>query len=141
MARAVAFILLFLLLLAGVGFLMRDQEPVRGWLPREWRGAPTAPPAQAKSNPITPSHPAGVRKCKRGAEVLYTSGDCPAGSSEQSIERGAVNVLPAPGGNAQNAGASGGASGSETATDKLGEAMGRDRARETRERGVDRATR
>lgn len=136
MARAVAFILLFLLVLAGVGFLMRDQEPVRTWLPREWRGAPPPAPQAKAQNPVTPSRPAGVHKCRRGAEVLYTSDAvCPPGSTEQAVERGAVNVLPS-GGNEAKAAPQG-----ETAADKLGEAMGRERARETRDRTVDRATR
>ncbi len=42
-----------------------------------------------------PAAPARMRKCLRGAEVLYTDGNCPSGSVEKTVERGSLNVLPA----------------------------------------------
>lgn len=45
-----------------------------------------------------PATPVGVRKCLSGAEVLYTQGDCPAGSRERDLTGGTVNVMPSPAG-------------------------------------------
>ena len=36
----------------------------------------------------------GVRKCRRGETVIYTDGDCPAGSREFAVTGGAVTVVP-----------------------------------------------
>lgn len=36
----------------------------------------------------------GMRKCKRGNDVIYTDGDCPAGSKEVNIKGGSVTVVP-----------------------------------------------
>lgn len=37
---------------------------------------------------------AGVRKCRQGEQVIYTDGDCPAGSREHAVNGGAVTVVP-----------------------------------------------
>jgi hypothetical protein len=49
-------------------------------------------PGSPSSAPATP--PAGLRKCLRGTEVLYTNEACPAGSEAQRVN-GAVTVVPA----------------------------------------------
>ena len=54
---------------------------------------PSAVPAKA---PASPSPSGGVRKCVVKGAVLYTNGDCPAGSREQAVSGGTVNVLAAP---------------------------------------------
>lgn len=36
-----------------------------------------------------------MRKCVAGAAVVYTDGDCPAGSQPQLLSGGTVSVLPA----------------------------------------------
>lgn len=37
----------------------------------------------------------GVRKCRQGETVVYTDGDCPAGSREFAVTGGVVTVVPA----------------------------------------------
>lgn len=54
-----------------------------------------AAPAPSKPSPQATSG-GGVRKCVVKGEVLYTNGDCPAGSREQAVSGGTVNVLAAP---------------------------------------------
>lgn len=36
----------------------------------------------------------GLRKCQRGAQVVYTDGLCAPGATEVPVSRGTVNVLP-----------------------------------------------
>lgn len=126
-----------LLLIAGAIWLMRDQEPVKSLLPAELRPAPPAPlPSTAKPRSTAP--PAGVHKCVRNGEVLYTSEPCAPGSAEKAIDRGAVNVLPAPGDAAQPAKP---ANASQKGPDKLNEMMGKKEAAEARDQRVDKLTR
>lgn len=42
-----------------------------------------------------PASATGVRKCRRGASVTYTNGECPPGSREEAVDAGTVTVLPA----------------------------------------------
>jgi len=63
--------------------------------------SPTTPAMPSAS----PAPKSGVRKCIVKGEVLYTNGDCPAGSREQAVSGGTVNVLAAP--NASTSAASG----------------------------------
>lgn len=78
--------LLWILLLgAGLAALLwwqRGQPPLRQWLPA---AAVTAPQSGA----------APLRKCRRGAELLYTNGECPRGSREEALDGGSLSVLPA----------------------------------------------
>lgn len=43
----------------------------------------------------TRTGPTGVRKCRQGEKIVYTDGDCPAGSREVTVNGGAVTVVPA----------------------------------------------
>lgn len=36
-----------------------------------------------------------LRKCRRGAQIEYTNGPCPAGTREEGVGAGTVTVLPA----------------------------------------------
>lgn len=55
-----------------------------------------AAPTQAQQAPAGRiSGVAGVRKCVRGGEVVYTSESCPPGHAEQTMQRGTVNVVTA----------------------------------------------
>jgi hypothetical protein len=78
--------LLWILLLgAGLAALLwwqRGQPALREWLPA---AAVATPKANA----------APLRKCRRGAELLYTNGECPRGSREEAVDGGSLSVLPA----------------------------------------------
>ena len=50
-------------------------------------------PADAAPKPM-PSGAAGIRKCLRGSEVLYTQGACPPGSREAALTQGSITVVP-----------------------------------------------
>jgi len=41
------------------------------------------------------AHGSRMRKCVAGSAVVYTDGDCPAGSQAQGMSGGTVSVLPA----------------------------------------------
>ena len=60
----------------------------------------TADPAGANAQNAAPdANPAvqqGVRKCRTRGGVEYTTGPCPAGSTEQPIARGSVTVVDLP---------------------------------------------
>lgn len=90
-----AFVLGLLLLL---GWHFRASYPVRGITRQagEWLRSPAAPTA--------------ARKCVKDGQVLYTNGACPAGSQVQTVDQGAVNVVPAQAMPAQTAGVAPGAS-------------------------------
>lgn len=99
----------FLVLLAlAAAWRWRHSEFMRGLS----GGAPAKPPAAFKfdngsvrdataaSSPapvaaITDVPIGGVRKCKKGKEVVYTDGDCPKGTQEHAIKQGTVTVVPA----------------------------------------------
>lgn len=51
----------------------------------------------ALSMPVVPSVAGapGLRKCMLDGQTTYTNGDCPAGSREQAVTGGSLNVLPA----------------------------------------------
>lgn len=93
-------------LVAAVGWRYKDADAVQQWIhpqsskPVEIRfdndHPPGAGPAPlAGEAPITPMPKAatGPHKCKKGNQVIYTDGDCPAGSKEQTIG-GTVTVVP-----------------------------------------------
>lgn len=61
-----------------------DNGTVRSWVPAS---APVAGPTAA---------PGPVRKCRRGAEVVYTNGECPPGSREQALQGGTFTVVGSP---------------------------------------------
>lgn len=93
-------------LLAAIAWRYKDAEAVQQWLhpqsatPVEIKFDNDAPPSagpapQAGESTITPMRKAaaGPHKCKKGNQVIYTDGDCPVGSKEQSIG-GTVTVVP-----------------------------------------------
>ncbi len=84
--RTLLWMLLWILLLgAGLAALLwwqRGQPALRDWLPP---AAVATPKAAA----------APLRKCRRGAELLYTNGECPRGSREEPVDGGSLSVLPA----------------------------------------------
>jgi len=118
-----------LLALAAAAWHYRGEAPLKRILPREWQGA--APPAAAGIAPA--AAPEGLRKCRQGGKLLYTTGDCPKGSVEQAISGGSVTVVPGPQPVATPAGAAGGAP-------DLGKLMGKDAATELRDKRMDRET-
>jgi hypothetical protein len=83
---------LVLALLAGAGWYFRDNPEFRQWMRLQQQAAPFngAVPSGAAQDAAT----AGLRKCRSGAKVVYTSGDCAKGSVEQPISGGAVTVVP-----------------------------------------------
>lgn len=95
--------------LLALGWRQLDTEAVQGLL--RGRAAPLAPPATERADdavrpPERAAAPqdapagrisgvAGVRKCVRGGEVVYTSESCPPGHREQGMQRGTLNVVTA----------------------------------------------
>jgi len=135
--KLILFIALLLIGLAAAGWFYRDTEPVRGWLPAQWRANLEGPAAGAKGKPAANAavpRADGLRKCRQGNQVLYTNGDCPKGSVEQGIAGGTVTVVPGPQGAAApdpSKGAAGTAAnksglGPQTVRDMMGESQGRD---------------
>ncbi|HEX5312697.1 hypothetical protein [Aquabacterium sp.] len=63
---------------------------------------PSAGPAPATGESLAPRPPVvtrvagAMRKCKKGREITYTDGDCPAGSKEFGVQGGSVTVVPSP---------------------------------------------
>lgn len=55
--------------------------------------ATTGPASSTDANPAVQQ---GVRKCRTRGGVEYTTGPCPAGSTEQPIARGSVTVVDLP---------------------------------------------
>lgn len=93
-------------LVAAVGWRYKDADAVQQWIhPQSSKsieirfdndqppGAGPAPLAgEARITPM-PKAATGPHKCKKGNQVIYTDGDCPAGSKEQTIG-GTVTVVP-----------------------------------------------
>lgn len=83
-------LLITLVLALGLGlWFLRDSPQLSRFTSQAKQGL-TASPA-----PPSPKA-AGLRKCRRGAEVTYTNEACPPGSQEQAVKEGSVSVLPAP---------------------------------------------
>ena len=80
--RTLLWILLLAAGLAAWAWWSRGQPALREWLP----AAAVAMPKPGAAPP---------RKCRRGAELLYTNGECPRGSREEALDGGSVSVLPA----------------------------------------------
>lgn len=93
-------------LLAAVGWRYMHTEAAQQWLHPQVtkpvvinfdnQSAPSAgPPPQAGESMTTPMPKAasGLRKCRKGSQVIYTDGECPAGSKEQTVG-GTVTVVP-----------------------------------------------
>lgn len=98
---------ILLLAVLAAGWLLRDTEPVRRLLHSAKQVAPPVPLpgwGEAAADPARPgASTAGttgtasrVRKCLRGAEVIYTNERCPAGSREQGLSGGTLTVMPSP---------------------------------------------
>lgn len=93
-------------LLAALGWRTLHTEAAQQWLHPQTskpivinfdnQEAPSAgPPLRPGESAITPMPKAasGLRKCKKGGQVIYTDGECPAGSKEQAVG-GTVTVVP-----------------------------------------------
>ncbi len=81
-----------LALVVGLAAYVHDPQAVRRLLqhaPAASTLVPTAPAAGGEA------HGSRMRKCVAGAAVVYTDGDCPAGSQPQVLSGGTVSVLPA----------------------------------------------
>ncbi|MFT3817916.1 MAG: hypothetical protein QM750_09860 [Rubrivivax sp.] len=87
-SRSMLWILLLGAGLAAWAWWPRVQPALRGWLPAAVTAAP-----MPSAIPKTSAAP--LRKCRRGAELLYTNGDCPRGSREEAVDGGSLSVLPA----------------------------------------------
>ncbi len=93
-------------LVAAIGWRYKDADAVQQWIhPQSSKPVgirfdngqpPGAGPAplggEARITPM-PKAATGPHKCKKGNQVIYTDGDCPAGSKEQTIG-GTVTVVP-----------------------------------------------
>jgi hypothetical protein len=95
-------LLLLVLLLAGLAaWLMREPGSLARLTERAKQSVAPALTSATSATSATPStssqsaSPAGLRKCKRGSEVLYTNDKCPAGSQEDLVKGGSLSVLPA----------------------------------------------
>jgi hypothetical protein len=89
-------LVLLVALLVGVGFwLLREPAQLARLMNSAQEGAKqmVAPAVTSVSSVTSPA--AGLRKCKRGGEVLYTNDKCPAGSQEEAVKGGSLTVLPA----------------------------------------------
>jgi hypothetical protein len=76
-------------------FVRQFMQPVVGTAPAiRFDNDTTALPPAGDSTPARQDIRSGMRKCLRGAEVLYTDAPCPAGSREAKVAGGAVTVLP-----------------------------------------------
>ena len=97
---------LIIAVLAAIGWRTLHTEAAQQWLHPQTtqplvinfdnQEPPSAgPPPQAGESTITPMPKAasGLRKCRKGNQVTYTDGDCPAGSKEQTVG-GTVTVVP-----------------------------------------------
>lgn len=78
-------VILLLAIVATVVWMLRDTEPVHRLMHLE-----VSLPAINLGNDTQP----GLRKCKKGHQVLYTNGPCPDGSKELPIDGDNVTVLP-----------------------------------------------
>ena len=98
-------LLILVVILAGSAWTLRDSEfaqRLMAEVPRSLpfrfdRDARVTAPADG-SNKLGNSISAGLRKCKRGAEVLYTNanGPCPAGTTEEMMSGGTVTSVAMP---------------------------------------------
>ncbi len=93
------------MLLLSMAWKYMDAESVRSFLASQ---RPQSQPtiqfdndAQAHTAPATDiSRPGGrtgipgVRKCRKGEQVIYTDGECPSGSREHVVSGGSVTVVP-----------------------------------------------
>ena len=88
-----------------VGWKYKDAALVQEWLsPNRTQARPAiqfdndgpgnAPVSSTMQQPPARKGLAGVRKCRQGETVIYTDGDCPAGSREFAVTGGAVTVVP-----------------------------------------------
>ncbi len=73
-------------MLAAIAWLATESATVRGWVGAASTGA---------SGEVLPAQPEGVRKCRTRKGVEYVTGACPAGSTEVTIDQGAVTVVEA----------------------------------------------
>ena len=79
--------------LAAALWFGRDQPAVQQAVPAPLREALRTAPPRAQPPAATVAQP---RKCRNGAQVIYTDGPCPAGMQEQGLAGGTVTVLPVP---------------------------------------------
>ena len=97
---------LIIAVLAAVGWRTLHTDAAQQWLhPQSTQPVvinfdnqepPSAgPPLRPGESAITPMPKAatGMHKCRKGNQVTYTDGDCPAGSKEQAVG-GTVTVVP-----------------------------------------------
>lgn len=94
-------------LLLAMAWKFKDSEAVRSLLDKAQERVKkiefdngtvrSSAPASAPSSSGTTKGKAisGVRKCKRGEQIIYTDDVCPPGSIDLAIVNGSVNMLPA----------------------------------------------
>lgn len=96
---------LVIAVLAAIGWRIMHTETAQQWLHPNTtqpvvinfdnQDAPSAgPPLRPGESAITPMPKAasGLHKCRKGGQVIYTDGECPAGSKEQTVG-GTVTVV------------------------------------------------
>ena len=104
---------LLFMVLASIGWRYKNAEAVQNFLHPQPTKSPTfnstkwSPQRQASpgSRRIHEASLAGcpvarkvggMRKCKKGREVIYTDGDCPTGSKELGMNGGSLTVVQSP---------------------------------------------
>lgn len=105
---------LLFMVLASIGWRYKNAEAVQNFLhPQPTQVAdiqfdkmepPSAGPAPGPGESMKPVSQAapvarkvgGMRKCKKGREVIYTDGDCPTGSKELGMNGGSLTVVQSP---------------------------------------------
>jgi len=97
------FVVLGVLLLLAAGWRLWRSESVQLWLNptpeqrlqiRFDNGTVRQAASAASVVPGSARVAGGLRKCQRGAQVVYTDGLCAPGATEQAVTRGTVNVMP-----------------------------------------------
>jgi uncharacterized iron-regulated membrane protein len=90
-------LVLVVVLLLALAWSWEELPQLKQWVQR---GQAALPARLGNNDTLTtlPAAPAGVHKCLRGGQVVYSDAPCPRGQQEQVIRQGSVTVvkLPAP---------------------------------------------
>jgi len=76
---------------AGAAWWILDGAAQRRVMPAALQTPLPAAPGKARSA----GSAEGVRKCRKGSELIYTNGECPPGSRAEDLSGGTLSVLPA----------------------------------------------
>ena len=94
------------LLMASIGWRYRNAPVITAWLSPDQPAAAriefdngtvrdySAASQPSQGNDSRNLGPGGVRKCKKGAEIIYTNEACPHGAKEHQMTGGTISVVP-----------------------------------------------